>query len=191
MHLPRIAASLLNGVRQTMIDEGHWADVERVLFELDPHAPSWLKAAERGEWVLAEHHLCVIEAMRRVLGAQALERYGAAHLRRDMETGALAPVLRSWARSFARDPHELLRVIPHAWQAVTRNLGRLVRVTEEPGRALYRLEGDPGLVAGSPGWQSFLTGFATELLHLAGRGGRAMVEVKDGVLEVDARWPEA
>lgn len=187
---PRIAASLVNGVRRSLIEDGTWERVEPDVLSRAPMLAEWLESANRAEWVSLEGYLRFMTALLDVLGPDALIELGAARFRADVDVGPLGPMLRGWIREFARDTSELLRVAPHAWQAITRDAGRMVLVSSGDDHIRYRLEGTPASLLLSAGWHLFLSGFGTELLRRSGRQGSFSVGPEDGAssLVFEGRW---
>ena len=111
---PQIAASLVNGVRRTLIEDGRWERIEEDVLARAPELADWLAAAERAEWVSLERYLLFMDTLLGVLGVEALETLGATRLKDDVDVGALARMLRAWLREFRSDAGALLRVAPHA-----------------------------------------------------------------------------
>lgn len=187
---PQIAASLVNGVRRTLIEDGRWERIEADVLARAPELAGWLTTAERAEWVSLERYLLFMDTLLGVLGKEALAALGATRLKEDVDVGALARMLRAWLREFRSDASALLRVAPHAWQAATRNAGRMVVVDSTPGHMSFRVESPPAAVLEGRGWHLFLEGFGGELLHQSGRQGSFSIRPDAGALSLSATWSE-
>jgi hypothetical protein len=188
---PRIAATLVNGVRRGLIEDGTWERVEAAVLAREPMLPEWLQDANRAEWVTLEGYLRFMGALLDVLGADAMIELGATRFRADVDVGPLGPMLRGWIREFARDTNTLLRVAPHAWQAITRDAGRMVVVSSGPDHIRFRLDATPAALLTGSGWHLFLSGFGTELLRRSGHQGSFSVAPDDGgdpSLVFEGRW---
>lgn len=188
---PQIATSLVNGVRRTLIEDGRWERIEEDVLARAPELADWLAAAERAEWVSLERYLLFMDTLLGVLGVEALATLGATRLKEDVDVGALARMLRAWLREFRSDAGALLRVAPHAWQAATRNAGRMVVVDSTPGHMSFRVESPPPAVIERRGWHVFLEGFGGELLRQSGRQGSFSIGPEAGSLSLAATWSES
>jgi hypothetical protein len=186
----QVVASLVNGVRRALIEDGTWERIEHDVLEREPMVGGWLNDADHEDWVSLEGHLVWMQALFEVLGREELERRGAERLRTGLDTGPLARLLRSWLREYACDPRDLFRVAPHAWLAITRYAGRMVLVDSSPTSMRFRVEGAPPGLATLPGWHALLTGFGQELLATTGRHGSLSIGADvDGVsLALAADW---
>lgn len=187
---PQIAASLVNGIRRTLIEDGRWERIEGDVLARAPALADWLAFAERAEWVSLDGHLTFLDALLGVLGRESLAALGATRLKEDVDIGALARMLRAWLREFRSDASALLRVAPHAWQAATRNAGRMVVVDSTPGHMSFRVESPPAAVLDRRGWHVFLEGFGSELLRQSGRQGSFSIAPDGGSLSLVATWSE-
>jgi hypothetical protein len=185
---PEIAAALVRGTRRSLIENGTWERLEPALIARVEGVDAWLREAERAEWITLEPYLALMDMLRERLGDKTLASYGAARLRADVETGPLGPMLRSWMREFRRDPDALLRVAPHAWQAVTRNAGRMVIRDATPGRLSFEIEGPPPSLLQLCGWHRFLEGFGTELVRIAAGQGSFSISPDGASLSLVATW---
>jgi hypothetical protein len=188
---PRIAAPLVNGVRSQLIQDGRWPEIEAHVLGKDPELAPWLEQCERAEWTSLVSHLRFMEILLEHIGEEALESLGGGRFRDDMAIGPLAPVLRGWVREYRHDPAALMRVAPHAWQAVTRNAGRMVLVEILASAIRFRVEGPPNVVLTSRAWHILLRGYGAELLRQSGRQGSFSVEPSGGSLALEARWSAA
>jgi hypothetical protein len=186
----RVAASLVNGVRSALIEDGTWERIEPAVLEREPAIGDWLAEAGHEPWVSLEGHLVWMQALYEVLGREELERRGAERLRTGLDMGPLARMLRSWLREYAKDPSQLFRVAPHVWLAITRDAGRMVLVESSPTHIRFRIEGAPPALAKLPGWHALLSGFGRELLATTGRQGSLSIGPDDdGVsLALAATW---
>jgi hypothetical protein len=187
---PRISASLVNGVRRTLLEDGSWPAIEADIQARDPSLLPWLRDAERAEWASLDSYLRFMEILLDRFGSEALALLGRERMQKDLELGPLAPMLRSWVREYADDPAALLRVATHAWQAVTRGAGRMVVVDSGPNRIRFRVEDAPPELLEKRAWHVVLRGFGEQLLALSGRQGSFSVEPLDGSLSLEATWSD-
>lgn len=185
---PKVAAALVNGLRQRLLEEGVWPDVEADILAKAPELVPWLRDAEREEWVSLDGHLRIMELLEERFGADGLASRGRQRLQEARERGPLSPLLRSWVREYGTDPVALMRVVPHAWQAVTRDAGRMVLIDAKPGHVAFRVEGAPDELLRVRAWHTLLKGFGAELLSLSGNQGSFSVEPSDGGLSFEASW---
>jgi hypothetical protein len=182
--VPTIAASAVAGVRHLLIQEKAWAGVRAELVRVHEGAASWIDSdlsidPTKTAWVPAEHHAQMIDALRAVVGPERTFELGRERAHHTARAGAFAPVVRSWSRSFGETPSEFLKLTQHAWAAQTRNLGEFVLVEAKPGHARFVLRDADPVIAQSPGWKLFLSGYGTGLLDLVGRTGRCEIRLAD------------
>ncbi len=177
-------------MRRSLIEDGTWERVEADVLARAPTLAEWLQLANRADWVSLDGYLRFMEALLDVLGEDALIELGAARFHADVDVGPLGPLLRGWIREFARDTSELLRVAPHAWQAITRNAGRMVLVSSGADHIRYRLEDTPSSLLRPSGWHLLLSGFGRELLRRSGRQGSFSVapDERESSLVFEGRW---
>lgn len=187
---PQIAGSLVNGVRGTLIRDGRWERIEADVLARGPELAAWLLDAERAEWVSLEGYLAFLEALRAILGDEALAALGSLRLREDVDVGRLSPMLRSWLREFNEDPRELLRVAPYAWQGVTRHAGRMEVVASDAEVMRLRVAAAPQVLLETRAWHIFLEGFGAELLRQSGRQGSFSIGPDGASLSLEARWSD-
>lgn len=186
---PRIASSVVSGIRRTLIELGQWKRVRASVLTLRPEAGGWVDAAlDHERWCPVAWHLAVMSAIRLELGEGGARELGAARLRDNLRAGSIAPILRSWMRSYGSAPGHLMRVTPYVWNAVTRALGRVeVRASRE--RELqFRVSGMPECARSCVGWHRFLEGYGVAWLA-EGSYQDGQVEVVRGPLpgQLDAR----
>jgi hypothetical protein len=190
---PEILASLVNRLRRRLILEGSWPELERAILEREPALADWFRDAERNDWVPLEGYLHLMQHLLEVVGEERLALYGSQALRDDLVSGPLSPMLRAWLREFATDGMALLRMLPHAWNAVVRNAGRMIFHITEPGRiVLHLLDPAPSLLA-LRGWPVMLEGFGRQLLEESGRQGSFSIGPDpDGAsLRIESIWSDS
>ena len=175
-----IAASASAGVRHLLIDEGVWEAVKTALLARAPSAAEWIEREiavdpTKVEWVSANHHGELMDALLDVVGADRTFALGRERLHRTAQAGAFAPIVRAWARSFGRSPEEFLRLTTHAWSAQTKNFGPVKPTESRPGHARFVMEDAASVIRDSQGWHRFLSGYGTGLLDLIHREGRCIV----------------
>lgn len=171
---PRIASSVVSGVRRTLIDLGEWKRVRGAVLALRPDADGWVDSAlDHQTWCPADWHFVVMSAIRLELGESGAREFGAARLRDNLQGGRIAPILRSWMRSYGSAPGHLLRVAPYVWNAVTRALGRIDVSAAHEREIQFRAIEMPECARRCTGWHRFLEGYVVAWLaegsHPSGR----------------------
>ncbi len=179
---PRVAASLVTGLRHLLIEHRVWDPARAVLLRRHPDVLKWVENdlavdPTRVDWVVAAHYGDLMDAILEVVGADRTFALGRERFERTAKAGAFAPVVRSWARSFGDDPQEFLRLAIHAWSAQTRNLGVLESVESRLGRARFVLRDAGPPIRDSVGWRRFISGYGTGMLDLIQREGFCAVEL--------------
>ncbi|WP_236517596.1 hypothetical protein [Sandaracinus amylolyticus] len=144
-----------------------------------PKVRAWIDSALSDAWCPVEYHLVILEAVAAEYGDDGIAAFGRARLLDNMSGGVLSPILRSWMRSYGSAPGHLLRVAPHVWRAVTRDLGRLMVVEMGERAARFRMEDMPDEARRCIAWHRFLEGYGVALLE-AGSYQGAHVEIALG-----------
>lgn len=185
-----ISSALFNGVRAQLISQGRWEALEAAVLEADPSLADWLRAAEREPWMPLLPYFQIMEGLRTALGDEGMAELGRERLRADLETGALAPMLRAWVREFANDPNALMRVSPHVWSAITQHAGSMRLEVAEPGRVAFRISGAPRELLDAVGWHLLFEGFGEELMRRSERQGSVSVSPlrDESELELSGSW---
>ncbi|WP_053238349.1 hypothetical protein [Sandaracinus amylolyticus] len=188
---PRIASAVVSGVRRTLIDLGQWPRVRARAIARMPKVRSWIDSALDGSWCPVAYHIVILESVAAEYGDDGIAAFGRARLLDNMSGGVLSPILRSWMRSYGGAPGHLLRVSPHVWRAVTRDLGRMVVVEMGERATRFRIEEMPEEARRCVAWHRFLEGYGVALLE-AGSYPGAHVEISLGEtprqLEGSVRW---
>lgn len=186
---PRIASSVVSGVRRTLIDLGQWPRVRARMLSEHPGAREWLdRPLDRDAWCPIESHLRIMQAVAAELGDEGVAEFGAARLRDNMRGGIVSPILRSWMRSYGNAPGHLMRVTPHLWSAVTRSLGRVVVASAHDREVRFRVVGMPDEARRCTAWHRFLEGYGVAWLEAGSyAGGRVEITSSATPGELDAR----
>jgi hypothetical protein len=184
---PLIASSVVSGVRRTLIVNGLWDDVRRQAIARDARVLEWIDTPLSSPWSPVEKHLAVMEAIAASLGDEGARAFGRTRLREGLEGGVLAPVLRSWMRSYGSAPAHLMRVAPHMWRAVTRGLGRLVVLEAGERSVTVRVLEMPEQARRCAAWHRFLEGYGVALLEACAYTGSVQISVSPVPGELDAR----
>lgn len=185
---PAIASSVVSGVRRLLIEDGRWIDVRERMIARDPRASEWIDGTIVGPWIALERHLAIMSALQDVVGDDGLRAIGKNRLRDSVSAGVLAPIFRSWARSYAAAPAQLIRVTPHVWSAATRNLGSL-RVDSVGEREMtLRVVPTPEPVRRNDAWQRFLEGYGLGVLELGSLEGEVAIAPERESITISARW---
>ncbi len=185
-----VASALFNGVRAHLIAQGRWESLEEAVIAERADLADWLADAESAPWLPLEPLFAVMAGLQRALAPEGMRELGRERLRADLETGALAPMLRAWIREFASDPTALMRVSPHLWQAITQHAGAMRLVAADPTRVEFRIAGAPGGLLEASGWHRLFEGFGGELMRRSGRQGSVSVSalVDSGELALVGDW---
>ena len=189
---PRIASSVVSGVRRTLIDLGQWTRVRAHVLSERPEATEWIDTAlDRDAWCPIEWHLSMMCAVGHELGDEGAREFGGARLRDNMRGGIIAPILRSWMRSYGNAPGHLMRVTPHIWQAVTRALGKVVVAAAHDREVRFRVIGMPDVARRCTAWHRFLEGYGIAWLEAGSYlGAQVAIAVSPtaGQLDADVTW---
>jgi len=186
---PSIASGLVRSLRGSLIEHGAWPAVYERFQASYPDVDAWLESASQQDWVSMEGHMAMVEALGAVIGVEKLAELGSARLRASLQGGFLAPIIRSWARSFS-EPGDLVRVLPHAWQAIARGCGRAEEAGSGDGWIRYVIHEVPDSLIGRLAWHVLVEGFYRELVQMSGRDAEVSITARseDHSLVLDARW---
>lgn len=182
-----VAASIVSGLRRLLIEEGRWPAVREAAIARSALAGEWIDASLRDAWVPMERHVAIMQACADVLGDEGVRALGVARVHDSLKGGVLSPILRSWLRSYAGAPGQLLRVTPHVWSAVVRHAGRL-ELVEMGGRAArFRVQGAPEVLRAARAWHRFLEGYVVGVLEAGAYRGDARLDPDDHEAALDLR----
>lgn len=183
-----IGSSMSSGVRRHLIEDGTWDAVRAQLLARDPDASAWIDVGVRGPWFPVERHLAIMRALHDVAGDEGVRALGQRRLHESLTAGILGPLLRSWGRSYAGAPAQLLRVAPHAWSAATRNLGTMV-ITSMGDRVMgIEVRQAPEIVRRCDPWHRFLEGYGLGVLEMGMLDGEVAIATSDDALVGTFRW---
>lgn len=183
-----VASSLVSGMRHMLLEHDRWAQVRERLIARDPHAAEWIDARHIGDWYPMERHVAMMGAFQDVVGDEGLRAFGKMRLREALLGGMLAPIFRSWTRSYVSAPSQFLRVTPHAWRAVTRNAGRMSVARNVEREMQLRVIDAPESVRRASAWHRFLEGYTTGLLEAGALEGTVIVTVGSDAIEILLTW---
>lgn len=193
-------------------ERGDWPRVREEMLRRDLFAQHWVETLSEGTWCTLDRGQLLIDSTRTVLGERAIREMGYRRLSRAMDTGVLAPMLRSWARTVAPDTATLVRLTPHLWRASSQGLGELkvleAEAHEGGGHARIRFTSELPMFLEAAAWHCFLEGFALGLLALrrsdelppldpdahegaTSVGDRAHMRCVDGLMELELAWVDA
>lgn len=191
--VPAVSTSMVTGLRLLVGELGIGAEVRARVLAADPFAKRWVDAPPEGSWSPVDRYLTVWRAVGALVGEESLRELGRVRFERAMDSGSLAPILRSWARTLRDDPEEMVRVAPHLWRGITQNLGELRVLSREAGAAHLRFETDHPLLLSCRPWHAVMEGWGLGLMRLirGGDGPELMARVyvgETGRLEVQLVW---
>jgi hypothetical protein len=196
--VPAITSHSVRGFVTLLREAGQWQAVRAEAIARDPFASHWIDRTGDGTWCPIDRGHVLAEATRAIVGDRAIRELGLTRFSRAMDTGVLAPMLRSWARTVAPDTTTLVKLVPHLWRAASQGLGDLKVHEVRPGFAsIYFTSAHPTFLA-MHAWHIFLEGFALGLLALRrGEGARldddedfAEMKAVDGRVELTLRWTD-
>lgn len=193
--MPCITSPSIVGFVALLRERGHWPAVREEVVRRDPFASRWIDRIADGTWCPLERGIGVIEAAEALLGPDSVRELGFSRFSRSMDTGVLAPMLRSWARSVGPDTTTLMRLTPHLWRAASQGLGEMRVLDVHDGHAHFTFTSEHPLFVTRTAWHRFLEGFTLGLLALRhGDGVEAAsrdeaVMTSDGAhVELVVRW---
>lgn len=195
MDAPSVSGSVVAGTRVLLLEQGLWPKVRDAFLAAHGAQCGWIDESLGERWLDAGCYVQLIEAVRVVVGDVSLREVGKQRFARATEGGTLAPIVRSWARTFRHDPAELVRATPHLWGGGTRNLGRLRLVEHDASHARFVFDTRAPVFLEARAWHTYLEGWAEGLIELA-RPVDAVpprVDVKiglgpDGLVELRYAW---
>jgi len=202
--VPAIPTASVVGFVTLLRQEGAWADVRTAVMKSDPFASHWVDRISDASMCPLDRACSLMTAAEGVIGAVRLRQLGSIRFARAMETGLLAPMLRSWARAFVGDAGTVVKLTPHLWRGSTQGLGT-VEVTElsHPasggGTATIVFTSDHPTFLGCRAWHVYLEGWGKGLLAMrhgeeaaAARAASGQDEVScrvhAGRVEISLRW---
>jgi hypothetical protein len=194
--VPALSMQSIGGFRKLLDERGNWSSVRAETRARDPFADHWIDSIGDGTWFPIDRTSLLMESTRAVLGDHAVRELGFARLSRAMDTGVLAPMLRSWARTVAPDTGTLVKLAPHLWRAISQGLGELKVLEVEPGFGRIRFTSQHPMFLGMRGWHLYLEGFSLGLVGLGRADAKSLADTEDTAeialrgehLELELRW---
>lgn len=190
----RTVLGFLGLLRELGVDR----EVRERVRAFDPEAARWLGSPDDEPFCPLRYVCAVMNAALDVLGEERLRSLGTRRFAQAMETGQLAPMLRSWSRAFADDVRSIVRLTPHLWRGSTRGLGDIRVVNEGPSSARIEFTTTHPLFLACRGWHVFLEGWSLGLLAMrfadCGEGDerlrddRAVMVRSEGRLALEVSW---
>jgi len=185
-------------------EEGAWTTVRQAAMARDPFASHWIDRISEASMCPLDRACALMTATEGVVGPVRLRQLGSIRFARAMETGLLAPMLRSWARTFVGDAGTLVQLTPHLWRGSTQGLGTVeVAELSQPsgggGAATLVFTSDHPTFVGCRAWHVYLEGWAAGLLamrhgeeaaaaRLAAGDDEVSHRVDEGRVKLSLRW---
>lgn len=196
--VPAITSHSVRGFITLLRETGQWQAVRAEAVARDPFAVHWIDRVGDGTWCPIDRGHVLASATLAIVGERAIREMGFARFSRAMDTGVLAPMLRSWARTVAPDTTTLVKLMPHLWRAASQGLGDLKVHEVTAGSATIHFTSVHPTFLSMHAWHVFLEGFALGLLALRrGEGARLddadTAEMKlaaDGRVQLTLRWKD-
>ncbi len=193
--MPAVTTQSIVGFVTMLKERGLWDAVRTDILRRDPFASHWVDRIADSTWCPLDRGAQLIETAHGLLGDDGVRSLGVARFSRAMDTGVLAPMLRSWARTVAPDTMTLVKLAPHLWRAGSQGLGELKVLEVERGFARLQFTSDHPTFVACHAWHVFLEGFALALIGLSrsddelpAAGDVAQMTVVEGRVELSLRW---
>jgi hypothetical protein len=173
---------------------GQWPAVLEAYCQRRPEDGDWLEHPPWCAWVDLDRHVGLVDAAAEVMGLDAVRALGQERLADELHSGLLATVVRSWLRTFAGTPNQLLRVAPYLWRAGFRGCGDMILEDTQDTVLRFRVAQAPPQLRASMAWQTLLIGFGEGFLSLAQvQGEIRLFDLDDapGDMGVSVSWAPA
>ena len=125
--------------------------------------------ASRLEWLPAERHMALTDAIQHVLGSSGAQSFWRDLMLTSFEGRLLKPLVEGGLRLFGRTPRAILRLTPQAYSLVARGCGE-ISVSHDEGLVRLDVHGLPALLR-TPGFVSLCHGNCLAVLAFLGRKG--------------------
>lgn len=197
--VPAITGHSIRGFVKLLRETGCWPAVRAEALSRDPFASHWIDRVGDTTWCPIDRGHILAEATRTIVGDRAIREMGFTRFSRAMDTGVLAPMLRSWARTVAPDTATMVKLAPHLWRAASQGLGELKVEEVSPRSARIRFTSEHPTFLAMHAWHVFLEGFALGLLALRRGEGASLEDQKDfaemklgedGRVQLTLRWTD-
>jgi hypothetical protein len=121
------------------------------------------------EWLPAERHMAVTNAVQQILGATSAQSFWRDLMLLSFEGRLLKPLVQGGLRLFGRTPRAILRLSPQAYSLIARECGE-ISVSDDRGRVRLDFNGLPGSLR-TPGFVSLCHGNCLAVLAFVDRHG--------------------
>jgi hypothetical protein len=189
--VPAVTTHSIVGFITVLKERGRWDEVRADVLAHDPFANHWVDRVADGTWCPLDRSARLLASAHRVLGDEGVRSIGVARFSRAMDTGVLAPMLRSWARTVGPDTMTIVKLTPHLWRAGSQSLGELKVLEVRPGHARLHFTTDHPVFLACRAWHVFLEGFALAFIGLSrstnegpAPGDVATMTIVDGRVEL-------
>jgi hypothetical protein len=159
-----------------------------------PEALADLRAASALEWLPAQLHGAVADAMIEVVGRSDARALWAGVLIEAFASPVLSPIVSGALRIYGKAPPSLMRMTPHAWPLFFRDCGRSWMEPAEEGRARMMFERLPHPLLASTGILDSFQGNCDAALRYTGFAGSVTADYEqlgEARFSIDVRWQAA
>jgi hypothetical protein len=153
-----------------------------------------LRAASALEWLPAELHGAVADAMIEVVGRSNARALWADVLIEAFSSPVLSPIVSGALRIYGKQPPSLMRMTPHAWALFFRDCGRSWMEPAEGSRATMMFERLPRAVVASTGILDSFQANCDAALRYTGFAGSVTAAYEllgDARFSIDVQWQAA
>jgi len=157
-------------------------------------ALSDLRAASALEWLPAELHGAVADAMIEVVGRSAARALWADIMVEAFASPVLSPIVSGALRIYGKKPTSLMRMTPHAWPLFFRQCGRSWMEPSEGARATMMFEKLPRALLASTGILDSFQANCDAALRYTGFAGSVTAsyeQLGDARFSIDVQWEVA
>jgi hypothetical protein len=153
-----------------------------------------IRAIEDGfrfAWLPIEHHMVLIEAVRRHLGDRGAYEFWRRATLENFSGRAFQIPLSAIRRLFGLDPHALAAQSARYWPQYSRELGTMRMGERGPTSAVLEVEGFPSALLASGTWVNGMAGGLAAYFSLCEVEGTCVPKVRDATLgrvDFELRW---
>ena len=150
-----------------------------------------VRAASALEWLPAELHAAVADAMIEIAGRSEARALWADVIIEAFDSPVLAPIVSGALRLYGRVPPSVMRMTPHAWPLFFRDCGRAWMEPPVDATARMSFVELPRAIVGSTGILDAFAGNCDAALRYTGHTGTVTSSyelLSDGRFSIDVSW---
>lgn len=172
---PRVAGAVIANLRELLIERGSWHPLRHAADEIAQERLLVLDRAHGSQWVELDAYMALLQALEERDAPERIYELGVDWMDRALERGFLSNMIRSWLRAFTRTRENVTLLVPHLWQVVHRDSGKMRVHAQGADFVTMRVRPVPEVMRLRTGWHRLLEGVGDQLFRIAEVDGAVQI----------------